>query len=79
MKQNKTVKLMAILAMLGIIISVVWTGLLIMFEQAKAPQQLELTAEEIEELQKQIQESMSGSTSTGSTATGSLETEEWSK
>ncbi len=79
MKQNKTVKLMAILAMLGIIISVVWTGLLIMFEQAKAPQQLELTAEEIEELQKQIQESMSGSTSTGSTATGSLEIEESSK
>lgn len=79
MKQNKTVKLMAILAMLGIIISVVWTGLLIMFEQAKAPQQLELTAEEIEELQKQIEASMSGSTSTGSTATGSLEIEESSK
>lgn len=79
MKQNKTVKLMAILAMLGIIISVVWTGLLIIFEQSRAPQQLELTAEEIEELQKQIQESMSGSTSTGSTATGSLEIEESSK
>lgn len=71
MKQNKTVKLMAILAMLGIIISVVWTGLLIMFEQAKAPQQLELTAEEIEELQKQIQESMSGSTQSGTTITSS--------
>ena len=79
MKQNKTVKLMAILAMLGIIISVVWTGLLIMFEQAKAPQKLELTAEEIEELQKQFEASMSGSTSTGSTATGSLEIEESSK
>ena len=66
MKQNKTVKIMAILAILWIFVSIVWTWALVIFENMTAQQQIELTPEQIEELQKQYIESLSGSTATGS-------------
>lgn len=64
MKKNATVKIMAILAMLWIVVSIVWTGLLIIFGESQN-QTIELTQEDIEAIQQQI-DSMTGSTQSGS-------------
>jgi cell division protein FtsB len=64
MKKNAAVKIMAILAMLWIVVSIVWTGLLIIFGESQN-QTIELTQEDIEAIQQQI-DSMTGSTQSGS-------------
>lgn len=66
MKKNAIVKIMAILAMVWIIISIVWTGILIIVEKnQRQNQRLELSPEELEALKQQL-ESMTGSTQSGS-------------
>jgi len=65
MKQNKMAKIVAILALFGILISIIGTWALIIFGN-DGNQPIELTAEEIEMLQQQYLDSLSGSTATGS-------------
>lgn len=65
MKQNKMAKIVALLALLGIVVSIIGTWALIIFGN-NANQPIELTAEEIEMLQQQYLDSLSGSTATGS-------------
>ena len=60
MKKNAAVKIMAILAMVWIIVSVVGTGLLIIFDQSQN-QPIELSQEDIDAIQEQI-DAMTGST-----------------
>lgn len=50
MKQNKFAKLMAILALLWIIVSIIWTWLLAIFGN-NTNQQIELSPEQIQEIQ----------------------------
>jgi len=49
---NKTTKIFAFLALFGIIISVVWTGLLIFFWDSAQKQEKTLSKEEIQKLIK---------------------------
>ena len=51
MKQKLATKIIAWLAFFGIVLSIVWTGLLIIFND---PQTQEFTAEQIAEIQKMI-------------------------
>jgi preprotein translocase subunit SecG len=53
MKQNKFAKLMAILALLWIIVSIIWTWLLSIFGN-NTNQQIELSPEQIQEIQDMI-------------------------
>lgn len=59
---NKWAKIAAVLALLGIIISVVGTGVLyfIQKDQVPAPQEQVLTAEQIEQIKKEIEAANSG-------------------
>lgn len=66
MKQNKMAKFVAIFALLWIFISIAGTGLLIIF-QDNSNQNIELTAEEIQAIEQQYLESLSGSTASWST------------
>lgn len=54
MKQTKIAKVMAILALAWIIISVIWTWLLVIFDNSNNQQQVDLTPEQIEEIQNMI-------------------------
>lgn len=65
MKQNKMAKIVAFIALFGILISIIGTWALIIFGN-DGNQPIELTAEEIEMLQQQYLDSLSGSTATGS-------------
>jgi len=56
MKKNKTVKVMAFLALLWIIISIIWTALLILSSPKPEVQQSPIS---VEELQKIIDENKS--------------------
>jgi len=53
MKQNKFAKLMAILALLWIIVSIIWTWLLAIFGN-NTSQQVELSPEQIQQIQDMI-------------------------
>ncbi len=53
MKQNKFAKLMAILALLWIIISIIWTWLLAIIGDNNS-QQIELSPEQIQQIQDMI-------------------------
>lgn len=53
MKQNKFAKLMAILALLWIIVSIIWTWLLAIFGN-NTNQQVELSPEQIQQIQDMI-------------------------
>ena len=52
MKKNKTVKVMAVLALLGIIVSIVWVALTIIFDnrEVSTVSKEPITAEKIQEM-----------------------------
>ena len=52
MKKNKTVKVMAVLALLGIIVSIVWVALTIIFDnrEVSTVSKETITAEKIQEM-----------------------------
>jgi len=51
MKKNMWVKIFAGLALIGIILSIIWTGILFLFESNTSyPQEIQLTEAEIQEL-----------------------------
>ena len=61
MKKNAMTKIIASLAFFGILLSILWTGLLIIFwENRQQPQEQNFTPEQLEELQQMI-DSQSGS------------------
>lgn len=54
MKQTKMAKIMAILALTWIIVSVIWTWLLVIFDSSNSQTQQNLTPEQIKEIQNMI-------------------------
>ncbi len=54
MKQTKIAKVTAILALIWIIVSIIWTWILVIFDSTTNQQQTELTPEQIEEIQNMI-------------------------
>lgn len=66
-RKNTAAKVMAILALVWIIISVIWTGLIIIFDNPEQTTQTELTPEQM----KQLQELMNSQT--GSSASWAIE------
>lgn len=62
MKKNAMTKIIAWLAFFGILISIIWTGLLIIFNDN---QQQELTAEQMAEIQKIIEAQSGATTNSG--------------
>lgn len=54
MKQTKIAKIMAILALAWIIVSIIWTWLLVIFDSSNSQQQNELSPEQIEQIQNII-------------------------
>ena len=50
MKKNKWAKIFAVLALLGIIVSIVWTGILFLTHQSNAPETRTITQEELQDL-----------------------------
>ena len=52
MRKNKWIKIMAFLALFWIIIWIIWTGLLIIFESINNNVEIELTPEKLQQIEK---------------------------
>lgn len=71
-RKNIAAKVMAFLALFWIVISVIWTGLIIIFDNWNQNQEIQLTPEQLEELQE-LMNSQSWASSTWATASWAIE------
>lgn len=72
MAQKKWAKVMAILALIWIIVSIFWTGLLVFVQDNNVNNGQELTPEQIQEIQDMVNSQSGATNQTWSTQTGEL-------